>query len=133
MLKCLKFWIYDLDIITCFFVKVTKWRLNFGALTKMGRTICINESLYLLGWRKHLQSSKRWWIDFLYAWILLSVKLMTSLCLVPSWRNMVIACNVFKHLRTHGWKYTYKSVGCKNPMWNIWEPKRLRWMQFLRF
>ncbi len=65
MLKCLTFWIYDLDIISCLFVKVTKWRLQFGALTKMEGTICINESFYLLGWRKHLQSSKRWWIDFL--------------------------------------------------------------------
>jgi hypothetical protein len=92
--RCLTLWIYDLDITNYHYVKVIRSRLHIGALTKMGRIICINGSSYHLGWKMLLQNSKGWWIGCLQAWILSNATLMTSACLVPTWKNIIISYNM---------------------------------------
>ncbi len=52
-LKCLALWIYNMNIINCHFMKVTRQILHFGALTKMGWILCIIGNFCLLGWKMH--------------------------------------------------------------------------------
>jgi len=47
--RSLTLWIYDLDITNYQYVKVIRPRLHIGALTKMGRIVCIGGSSKHLG------------------------------------------------------------------------------------
>jgi len=79
----------------------------------------------------------------LQAWILPIGTLMTSLCLIPPWRSMVITCKMFLNVWwCTGWNYTQENLGFSNPKWSIWatwfthgvwESKRPKWIWFPRF
>ncbi len=66
--RCLTFWIYNPNITNCHFKRVQGDNCILGHWPKW-EGLCMSGSSYLLGWRIHLQNSKRWCIKSLQAWI----------------------------------------------------------------